>query len=85
MKLALVLVAIAASLPTPAGASPPAARGQEQSCPVVHIACPESVGDKPATCSAEVSGGEPSAKPTYNWIISGGRILEGQGTPRVSV
>jgi hypothetical protein len=55
-------------------------------CPVVRVICPENLAaDAPITFIANVSGGDPSAVPTYNWTLSTGTILSGQGTDTIMV
>lgn len=57
-------------------------------CPTVNISCPETVKEnEPVTFVAEISGGTPAPgmSPTYNWTISAGRIISGQGTLRLTV
>jgi hypothetical protein len=55
-------------------------------CPNVSIICPErgEVG-QPLTFSSNVSGGTPGVAPIYNWTVSAGRIIDGQGTPSIRV
>ena len=56
------------------------------SCPEVKISCPDNVTDKaPVTFSATISGGTPNAVPAYNWTVSNGHILSGQGTSSITV
>jgi hypothetical protein len=58
----------------------------QPSCPNVEIACPTNIAlDQPLTFSAKVSGGTPVISPIYNWTISAGTILEGQGTSVITV
>ena len=60
-------------------------RAYSQSCPVVLVSCPDSsIGSSP-TFSANVSGGDPSAKLTFNWTVSAGKITAGQGTTSITV
>ena len=55
-------------------------------CPTVSVSCPEAGKEnEPVTFTANLSGGTPNITPSYNWTISGGRILSGQGTPVISV
>ena len=55
-------------------------------CPTVSISCPEAGKEnEPVTFTANVSGGTPNITPGYNWTISSGRILSGQGTPSITV
>jgi len=56
------------------------------SCPEVKVSCPDSVTDKaPVTFTASLSGGTAGIVPTYNWTVSNGHILSGQGTSSVTV
>jgi hypothetical protein len=56
------------------------------SCPNVAIICPERVElDQPLTFSSNVTGGPPNIAPIYNWTVSAGRIIEGQGTSAIRV
>lgn len=55
-------------------------------CPTVNVTCPDSVAEnQPATFTATLSGGTANITPTYNWNISAGRIVSGQGTPSITV
>jgi hypothetical protein len=39
----------------------------------------------PATVSVTLGGGNPGASVTYNWSVSTGKIMSGQGTPTITV
>ncbi|HWS89340.1 MAG TPA: hypothetical protein VN282_20370 [Pyrinomonadaceae bacterium] len=55
-------------------------------CPNVSIYCPDvQQAGTPITFTASVSGGTPGVTPVYNWIVSAGKILSGQGTPTITV
>ena len=55
-------------------------------CPSVSVSCPESANESaPVTFTANVSGGTAGINPTYEWTISAGRILSGQGSPSITV
>lgn len=55
-------------------------------CAMISISCPEAVDEgETLVASLNVSGGEPSFSPTYNWSVSDGRIVKGQGTYRIEV
>jgi hypothetical protein len=55
-------------------------------CPNVTITCPErGTEDAPVTFTATLSGGTATITPAYNWTISAGRIISGQGTPSITV
>jgi len=56
-------------------------------CPNVGIICPERVGvNEPVTFTSTLTGGSGNvAAPTYNWTVSAGRIIDGQGTPSIRV
>ncbi len=50
-------------------------RTYSQSCPVVVVTCPDSSIGSSLTFAAKVSGGDPSAKLTFNWTVSAGKII----------
>ena len=55
-------------------------------CPNVSVSCPEAgTENAPVTFTANLSGGTAGITPTYNWTISAGRIISGQGTPSITV
>ncbi len=55
-------------------------------CPNVSIICPEKAElGQVLTFSSNATGGSPDVTPTYNWTVSAGRIIEGQGTPSIRV
>jgi hypothetical protein len=55
-------------------------------CPTVRVSCPDTVreGDT-ITFTADVSGGDTGVTPTYNWTVSAGTIVGGQGTSSIQV
>ena len=56
----------------------------EPSCPTVIVTCPD--GNPPRLVfNAKVIGGTPVQPVTYEWSVSAGTILSGQGTPSISV
>jgi len=58
----------------------------QPACPNVEIICPtDIVIDQPLTFSSRVSGGTPAIAPIYNWTVSAGTIIEGQGTSSIKV
>lgn len=55
-------------------------------CPNVSITCPERVAvNQPLTFSATVTGGTGNVAPVYNWTVTAGTIVEGQGTSSIKV
>ena len=55
-------------------------------CPAVEISCPTASGmDKALTFTSRYSGGTPGITPVYNWTVSAGTIVEGQGTDTIKV
>ena len=53
-------------------------------CPNVSISCPTNVAlDQPITFTANVVGA--AAQLNYNWTVSAGHIIEGQGTRTITV
>ena len=55
-------------------------------CPNVGIECPDRVVvGEPLTFRSTVSGGSGNVTPIYNWTVSAGTIISGQGTDRIQV
>ena len=55
-------------------------------CPNVEIICPtDIVIDQPLTFRSNVSSTTSGVAPIYNWSVSSGTIIEGQGTPTIRV
>jgi hypothetical protein len=55
-------------------------------CPTVGVSCPDRINDGDATTfTADVRGGDESIPATYNWSVSAGTIMSGQGTPSITV
>jgi hypothetical protein len=55
-------------------------------CPRVSIVCPENVlVDQPLTFSSNLASVTSGVAAIYNWTVSAGRILEGQGTSTIKV
>ena len=56
-------------------------------CPAIEIVCPTNLGlDQPLTFTSRASGGVPgNATPVYNWTVSAGTIIAGQGTNTIKV
>jgi hypothetical protein len=59
-------------------------------CPTLTISCPTDFPSlvEPVAISLNVSGGEPGLNLKYlkyNWKLSAGKIVAGQGTPQISV
>lgn len=55
-------------------------------CPNVAIVCPEKIAvNQPLTFSSTITGGSANVTPIYNWTVSAGRIVEGQGTSSITV
>lgn len=55
-------------------------------CPNVTMSCPDvQQAGAPITFTASISGGTPGITPVYNWKISAGKILSGQGTQTITV
>jgi len=55
-------------------------------CPTVAVSCPEEikVGER-AMFTASVTSGPGSPKETFNWTVTDGKIVYGQGTPSITV
>jgi hypothetical protein len=55
-------------------------------CPNVSVSCPDATADgQPVTFTATMSGGSGETRPTYNWTVSAGHIISGQGTRSITV
>lgn len=56
-------------------------------CPILTVSGVESFTGQSVypTFTAKTEGGEDTAKITYTWKVSAGRIIEGQGTPVIKV
>jgi hypothetical protein len=55
-------------------------------CPNVYITCPDRVElDQPVTLTSSLTGGSGNVTPIFNWTVSAGRIIEGQGTGSIKV
>src|SRR6185503_10740618 len=56
-------------------------------CPAIEITCPTYVAiDQPLTFKSTYSGGVPAnVTPAYNWTVSAGTIISGQGTDTITV
>lgn len=62
------------------------AQAADTQCPSVTITCPSSWSlERPSIVSAQVSGAAPDAVLTYNWTISAGTIMSGQGTSSITI
>jgi hypothetical protein len=55
-------------------------------CPSLQISCPDRVRpNQPVTFSADIAGGSPNISPVYNWAITAGKIISGEGTNSITV
>ena len=56
-------------------------------CPAIEISCPTAITrNQPVTFTSTYTGGVPAnITPVYNWSVSAGRIIEGQGTNTIKV
>ena len=54
-------------------------------CPTVSISCSNRIDNHSITFEATVAGGDPEMKPTYNWSVTAGKIIGGQGTSKLMV
>jgi len=54
-------------------------------CPTIRVSCLDTDIGPVLSFSANVSGADPSAKLSFNWTVSGGRIISGQGTASITV
>jgi hypothetical protein len=62
------------------------AQAPATTCPTISVTCPDTVeADKPLTFTASVVDADANLKLTYNWTISAGTIISGQGSPSVTI
>ena len=55
-------------------------------CPNILISCPDKIElNQPVTFSVSVAGGTAGVKPVYEWTVSAGRIISGEGTNSITV
>jgi len=54
-------------------------------CPTVSVSCSNRIDNQPITFEATVAGGDPEMKPIYNWSVTAGKIISGQGTSKLTV
>jgi len=54
-------------------------------CPSVSVSCSNRIDNHSVTFEATVAGGDPEMKPTYNWSVTAGKIISGQGTSKLMV
>lgn len=64
-----------------------AAIGASAQCPTLKMTGPSDdvIAGQSMYFTANVSGGDAKAYPTYNWSVSAGMISSGQGTPAITV
>jgi len=59
---------------------------QAPACPSISLACPATARPGlPAAFTATLSGGTRGAVPTFDWSLSGGEIVGGQGTNSIRI
>lgn len=55
-------------------------------CPTVWVSCPSRVESKQRVeFVANLAGGDPTLTPTYEWLLSAGKIISGQKTSKIAV
>jgi len=55
-------------------------------CPNILISCPDKISiNQPVTFSASVAGGSPNVAQVFQWTISAGKIVSGEGTNNITV
>lgn len=55
-------------------------------CPSMLISCPEQItANQPVTFNASVAGGSGNVAHIYNWTVSAGKIISGEGTSTITV
>jgi hypothetical protein len=64
-----------------------AAQATSPKCPVITVSCPKDgvwTGN-PIKFFARIDGPIPPGKPEFNWTLSAGKIIDGQGTSTITV
>ncbi|HZS44991.1 MAG TPA: hypothetical protein VFC63_07810 [Blastocatellia bacterium] len=57
-----------------------------QNCPAIKLNGPDTINEgETLAITASVKGGDPNVSPTYNWAVSAGSILSGQGTSSIQI
>jgi hypothetical protein len=55
-------------------------------CPSIQISCPDKINpNQPVTFSATVAGGSANVARVYNWTVTAGKIISGEGTSTITV
>lgn len=55
-------------------------------CPNITISCPDRVEiNQPLTFCVNTAGGTPGVRPVYDWSVSAGKIISGEGTNCITV
>ena len=55
-------------------------------CPTISISCPEKLEiNEPLTFCANNAGGSPGVRPVYEWSVTAGKIISGEGTSCIEV
>jgi hypothetical protein len=55
-------------------------------CPSILISCPDHISiNQPITFSANVAGGSPNVAQVFQWAVSAGKIVSGEGTNTITV
>ena len=58
----------------------------QKACPTISVSCPSDFKDgEPLTFTASIDGGNPNVIPIYNWTVSVGKIIHGQGSSSITV
>jgi hypothetical protein len=67
--------------------SAPVVRSSNTQCPMITVDCPAQVvkQGETATITANVRGADPNLKLVYEWWISAGTIIAGQGTQTITI
>ena len=86
VSLFLVFALANAAQNSPAQAGHPVLGDSQQACPTISVSCPNDFKDgEPLTFTATVSGGNQNVVPIYDWTVSVGKIIQGQGSPSIKV
>lgn len=91
-SMAFIIYLIIAAITFSAYGQESAPRGSSSSssgdkCPVITVDCPINPAEpgKTMTFTANVKSDEPNFQPAFNWTVTYGTIISGQGTPTITV
>jgi hypothetical protein len=84
---ALLLLLLTTTLTLPSRNYPQTQKNVDENwiCPTIMVDCPEADSGRHIKFNANLSAGVPATKVSFKWIVSGGNIIQGQGTEEITV